>query len=78
VVEWLFLNWIDTEAGAFAIGVQNHAMVLDLANETKAAISFLHPTLARAQITYDPLRSIRVRFQINMPPFSEHPQLILP
>ena len=64
MVERLLLDRIDTEAGAPSIGIQNHLIILDFANEAKTSVPFLHRAVSWAQIADDSIGR-----RIAMPPF---------
>jgi hypothetical protein len=75
VIEWLFLNGVDAETGAFAIGIEHHGSVFHLAYEAKTAIPFLHPTLTWAQIANNSPLAIAVSLplpQLRMPPLASN------
>src|SRR5207248_9047834 len=67
LVERLFLDRVDTKAGAFAIGREDHLAVAVFADEAKAAVAGPQMTVARTEITDDPLGIGRVL----MPPAAE-------
>src|SRR5206468_10583777 len=56
VIERLLLDRVDAEAGAPAVGRQDHFAVDVLADEAKAAVARLEATLPRAKVADDPAR----------------------
>jgi hypothetical protein len=55
MIEWLFFDGIDTEAGAATVCCEHHLSVNVLTDKTETAISGIHRTFTRAQITDHPL-----------------------
>ncbi len=54
LVERLFLHRIDAESGGAAIGGEHHGVAVSLAHEAGAALAFVQPAIARAEIALHP------------------------
>src|SRR5439155_11492622 len=50
MVEWLLLDGIDAEARRAAVGGEHHFIAHALAHEAGAALAFVQPAVARAQV----------------------------
>jgi hypothetical protein len=50
VIERLFLDGIDAKSGRPAISGEHHLVIHALTHKTRSALSFVQPTIARAQI----------------------------
>src|SRR5262249_24972485 len=53
VVERLLLHRVVAEPRRAAVGREHHAAVFHLAHEAKAALAFVQPAIARAQVALD-------------------------
>ena len=53
VVQWLLLYWIDTEPRGAAVGREHDPVVLPATHEAQAALAFVEPAIARADIALD-------------------------
>src|SRR5207237_5075607 len=53
VVQWLLLYWIDTEPRGTAVGREHDPVVLPATHEAQAALAFVKPAIARADIALD-------------------------
>jgi hypothetical protein len=54
VVQWLLLDWIDAESRGAAVGREHDLLILPATHEAQAALTFVEPAIARADITLDP------------------------
>src|SRR5262249_1554294 len=66
VVERLLLHRIDAESGGAAVGRERHAAVFHLTHEAQAALAFVQPAIARAQVALD------AAVREAMPPLTFH------
>jgi len=53
VVQWLLLYWIDTEPRGAAVGREHDPVILPATHEAQAALAFIEPAIARADIALD-------------------------
>ena len=53
VVQWLLLYWIDTESRGAAVGRKHDPVILPATHEAQAALAFVKPAIARADIALD-------------------------
>ncbi len=53
VVQWLLLDWIDTESRRAAVGREHDPVILPATHEAQAALAFVQPAIARADIALD-------------------------
>src|SRR5436190_13971948 len=53
VVQWLLLYWIDTEPRGAAVRREHDPVVLPATHEAQAALAFVKPAIARADIALD-------------------------
>ena len=65
MIERFFFDRIDAKASASTVRVENHLIPFDLADKAKAAISFFHCALTRAQIAHNTICA-----NVPMPPLS--------
>jgi hypothetical protein len=63
LVEWFFLDRIDTETGTATIRGQNNSATLVLANKAKTAVAFFQGTMSWAKVANYPVTTF-----IDMPP----------
>ena len=53
MVQWLLLDWIDTEPRGAAVRREHDPVVLPATHEAQAALAFVKPAIARANIALD-------------------------
>jgi hypothetical protein len=53
VVQWFFLYWIDTESRGAAVRCEHDPIVLPATHEAQAALAFVKPAIAWADIALD-------------------------
>ena len=53
LVQWFFLYWIDTESRGAAVRCEHNPVILTAAHEAQAALAFVKPAIAWADIALD-------------------------
>jgi hypothetical protein len=54
MVQWLFLNWINTKSTAPAVSRQNYPVTDALTDETETALALVQFAKTRAKFAFDP------------------------